>query len=93
MCYWNGRTTIDWMFSTAYSGDAKWNDAHWKNERFDKLLKEARVELDEKKRAEYKQTHRSSIGQMHCIWPFLLYYQKPGQWECLSRGVTARGNG
>ena len=52
MCYWNGRTTIDWMFSTAYSGDAKWNDAHWKNERFDKLLKEARAELDEKKRAE-----------------------------------------
>jgi peptide/nickel transport system substrate-binding protein len=52
MCYWNGRTTVDWMFSTAYSGDAKWNDAHWKNERFDKLLKEARAELDEKKRAE-----------------------------------------
>ena len=52
MCYWNGRTTVDWMFSTAYSGDAKWNDTHWKNARFDKLLKEARAELDEKKRAE-----------------------------------------
>jgi peptide/nickel transport system substrate-binding protein len=52
MCYWNGRNTVDWMFSTAYSGDAKWNDTHWKNERFDKLLKEARAELDEKKRAE-----------------------------------------
>jgi peptide/nickel transport system substrate-binding protein len=52
MCYWNGRTTVDWMFSTAYSGDAKWNDSHFKHERFDKLLKEARAELDEKKRAE-----------------------------------------
>jgi peptide/nickel transport system substrate-binding protein len=52
MCYWNGRTTVDWMFSTAYSGDAKWNDTHFKHERFDKLLKEARAELDEKKRAE-----------------------------------------
>jgi ABC-type transport system substrate-binding protein len=52
MCYWNGRQTIDWMFSTAYSGDAKWNDTHWKHERFDKLLKEARSELDENKRAE-----------------------------------------
>ncbi len=52
MCYWNGRQTIDWMFSTAYSGDAKWNDTHWKHERFDKLLLQARAELDEKKRAE-----------------------------------------
>jgi peptide/nickel transport system substrate-binding protein len=52
MCYWSGRSTVDWMFSTAYSGDAKWNDTHWKHERFDKLLKEARAELDEKKRAE-----------------------------------------
>jgi peptide/nickel transport system substrate-binding protein len=52
MCYWNGRQTIDWMFSTAYSGDAKWNDTHWKHERFDKLLLEARAELDENKRAE-----------------------------------------
>ncbi|MGD8661616.1 MAG: ABC transporter substrate-binding protein [Desulfobacterales bacterium] len=52
MCYWNGRSTVDWMFSTAYSGDAKWNDAHFKHERFDNLLKEARAELDEKKRAE-----------------------------------------
>ena len=52
MCDWNGRTTVDWMFSTAYSGDAKWNDTHFKHEHFDKLLKEARAELDEKKRAE-----------------------------------------
>ena len=44
MCYWNGRTTVDWMFSTAYSGDAKWNDAHWHNPRFNKLLKEGRAE-------------------------------------------------
>ncbi|MEJ2024926.1 MAG: peptide ABC transporter substrate-binding protein, partial [Deltaproteobacteria bacterium] len=52
MCYWNGRVTVDWMFMTAYSGYAKWNDAHWHNERFDNLLKEARAELDEKKRGE-----------------------------------------
>jgi peptide/nickel transport system substrate-binding protein len=52
MCYWNGRTTVDWMFSTSYSGEAKWNDTHWKHARFDKLLLEARAELDENKRAE-----------------------------------------
>jgi peptide/nickel transport system substrate-binding protein len=52
MCYWGGRPTEDLMFSVAYAGDAPWNDAHWNNERFNKLLVEARAELDEKKRAE-----------------------------------------
>ncbi len=52
MCYWGGRPTEDWMFSTAYSDGAAWNDAFWKHERFNKILVEARSELDEKKRRE-----------------------------------------
>jgi len=52
MCYWGGRATPDWMFSTSYAADANWNDTHWKHERFNKLLVEARAELDEKKRGE-----------------------------------------
>jgi peptide/nickel transport system substrate-binding protein len=51
-CYWSGRATPDWMFSTAYTEDANWNDTLWKHERFNKLIKEARAELDEKKRRE-----------------------------------------
>jgi peptide/nickel transport system substrate-binding protein len=51
-CFWVGRATADWMFSTAYAADAAWNDSHWKHERFNKLLKEARSELDEAKRRE-----------------------------------------
>lgn len=51
-CFWGGRPTEDWMFSQVYASDASWNDTHWKNERFDRLLKEARVELDQAKRAE-----------------------------------------
>ncbi|WP_342643150.1 ABC transporter substrate-binding protein [Rhodoligotrophos ferricapiens] len=51
-CYWSGRPTEDWMFSLTYSADASWNDTHWKNPEFNKLLVEARSELDEKKRAE-----------------------------------------
>lgn len=51
-CYWNGRATEDWMFSTAYSGDAKWNDSHFHHKRFDTLLKAARAEIDEGKRRE-----------------------------------------
>ncbi len=50
MCYWGGRPTEDWMFTTAYAADAAWNDAHWKHDRFNKLLKEGRAELDPKKR-------------------------------------------
>jgi peptide/nickel transport system substrate-binding protein len=52
MCHWNGRPTADIMFSLAYSGDAKWNDSHFRNARFDQLLKDARAELDDAKRRE-----------------------------------------
>lgn len=52
MAYWAGRPTEDWMFSQVYASDANWNDAHWKNERFDQLLVQARAELDESLRAE-----------------------------------------
>ncbi len=38
------------MFSTTYAAGAAWNDSHWKHARFNDLLKEARAELDEKKR-------------------------------------------
>ncbi|OKL44254.1 ABC transporter substrate-binding protein [Pseudovibrio exalbescens] len=52
MSYWNGRPTEDWMFSLVYANDAKWNESHWQNERFNKLLMQARAELDESRRAE-----------------------------------------
>ena len=49
---WSGRQTEDWMFSTAYAAGVAWNDTHWNHERFNKLLVEARAELDENKRRE-----------------------------------------
>ena len=52
MCYWGGRPTADWMFSTAYAQESTWNDTFWKHERFNRLLREARAELDETKRHE-----------------------------------------
>ena len=51
-CYWSGRPTADWMFSLAYTADANWNDTKWNHPRFNKLIKEARAELDQKKRRE-----------------------------------------
>ncbi|MBC6440273.1 MAG: ABC transporter substrate-binding protein [Rhodospirillales bacterium] len=51
-CYWGGRPTEDWMFSTAYSADAPWNDTVWSHDRFNELLVQARAELDEGLRRE-----------------------------------------
>lgn len=49
-CFWQGRPTEDWMFTQVYASDAAWNDTHWKNPGFDKLLLAARAELDDAKR-------------------------------------------
>jgi peptide/nickel transport system substrate-binding protein len=49
-CFWSGRPTEDLMFTTAYAADSPWNDAHWKNKRFNALLKEARTELNQNRR-------------------------------------------
>ena len=48
--YWGGRPTEDWIFSQIYSKGADWNESHWDNAEFNKLLIEARSELDTKKR-------------------------------------------
>ena len=50
--YWNGRATEDLMLTIAYSSESAWNETHWKHDRFDKLLVEARAELDNGKRRE-----------------------------------------
>lgn len=49
---WGGRPTEDLMFSVEFKAGAPWNDTHFNNERFEKLLAEARAELDEPKRRE-----------------------------------------
>ena len=51
-CYWSGRATEDWMFSTAYESGVPWNDTGWENDRFQKLLLEGRVELNTGLRSE-----------------------------------------
>ena len=55
-CYWSGRPTEDWMFSAAYTAGGKWNDTAWHTgaaaDRFNKLVVEARAELDTRKRRE-----------------------------------------
>lgn len=52
MVQWGARPTPDVMFSLAYKDDAAWNESHWQNERFNVLLRQAKAELDQEKRAE-----------------------------------------
>ena len=49
---WGARPTPDVMFSLAYKDDAAWNESHWKNEKFNKILRAAKAELNQKKRTE-----------------------------------------
>jgi peptide/nickel transport system substrate-binding protein len=51
--YWGGTPTASLILSMAYKSDAAWNDSHWKRPDFDKLLAQAKAELDEGKRKEY----------------------------------------
>lgn len=50
--YWGGRPTQDSMYSTAYITGADWNDTRFFNEKFDKIILEARAELDTAKRTD-----------------------------------------
>lgn len=48
----NPRPTADLVFSLFFKSDADWNESGWKNERFDRLLVEARGLADENLRKE-----------------------------------------
>jgi peptide/nickel transport system substrate-binding protein len=49
---WGARPTADVIFTEAYKSGAPWNESHWENPQFDKLLLRAKSELEEGKRAE-----------------------------------------
>jgi peptide/nickel transport system substrate-binding protein len=75
MCYWGARPTCDMMFSIAYSGEAPWNDTHFKHKRFDELLVAARVELDDEKRRQmYFECQKIMRDEGGAIIPFFKDY-------------------
>ncbi len=51
--YWGGRAAATQMLADAFSAGAPWNETHWKNDKFEKLLADARSETDEAKRKPY----------------------------------------
>ena len=60
-CFWFARITADWMFSMVYAADAPSNDMNWKHDRFNKLLVEARGEIDDKKRSDLYREMQSIV--------------------------------
>jgi peptide/nickel transport system substrate-binding protein len=52
MCTSKGARNADEAMAQFYLSDASWNDTHWKNEKFDGLIREARRTLDAEKRGD-----------------------------------------
>jgi peptide/nickel transport system substrate-binding protein len=50
---WGGRPAATQMLSVAYAASAPLNESHWKNDRFEKLLADAKSETDETRRKVY----------------------------------------
>lgn len=48
--FYNMQATADAIFSLLYTSDSAWNETRWNNQRFDALVREARVTTDEAKR-------------------------------------------
>ena len=79
--YWAGRPSIDIQLSQTFISTANWNDSHWREPSFDKLVVAARVELDAAKRKEmYAQAQHmiADTGGMICyaVGDYLDAYSK-----------------
>lgn len=51
--YWNGRPSATQALTAPYRKGAPWNETHWANDRYEKLLSDAQAETDEAKRKKY----------------------------------------
>lgn len=69
--FWGARPTPDVMYSLAYAKEAAWNDMRFSHDKFNKLLVEARAELDQSKRAElYSVMQRIIHDEGSTVVPF-----------------------
>lgn len=79
--YWGSRPTADAQLTQTFLSTANWNDTAWKRPDFDKLITDARAELDDAKRTQMyaeAQTMINEDGGMVCyaIADFLDGYSK-----------------
>lgn len=87
-CYWGGRPTQDWMYSSAYVSTTEWNDTAWRDTesavRFNEVVALARAELDTAKRAElYREAQLLIHDDGGVILPMFANYI-----EGLSNGIA-----
>jgi peptide/nickel transport system substrate-binding protein len=61
--YWGNRPTADQQLSTAFLAGGAWNDTHYSNPKFDKIVIAARAELDETKRRAMYSEAQSMISE------------------------------
>lgn len=78
-CYWGGRPTEDWMYSSAYVADTEWNDTDWRDtpaaKKFNEIVVAARAELDpDKRRAMYAETQQLISDDGGAIVPMFANY-------------------
>ena len=90
------------MFSTAYAKGASWNDTFWEHERFNKLLLQARAELNDAKRREmYVEMQRIVRDEGGVVVPLFNNYvfavnaklqhgQLQGNWDMDGNKLTER---
>ena len=68
---WGQRPTPDIIFTLGYAAGADWNDSHFKDDRFNELLIQARAELDKGKRTQmYGEMQRILHDKGSVIIPF-----------------------
>ncbi|EFL88238.1 ABC transporter substrate-binding protein [Ahrensia sp. R2A130] len=75
-CYWGGRPTQDWMYSSAYTADNQWNDTAWRDtesaKRFNEVVVQARAETDDAARgaqySEAQQLLHDDGGAIVAMW-------------------------
>ena len=59
----NPRPTPDILFSLLYTSEAPWNESHYKSEKFDKMMLEARASLDQAKRTQIYNEMQAMIAE------------------------------
>ena len=68
--FYNMQPTADALFSLLYTSNAAWNETHWNNAAFDKLVGDARSTADEPKRkALYAEAQKLMHDEVPSIIP------------------------
>ena len=75
LAQWGARPTPDMILSLVYASGAAWNESNFSHERFDKILVEARAELDQARRAElYREMQQIIRDDCGVVVPFFKNY-------------------